>query len=188
MEGVGTTDADTFVLLDAWRQSQRDKAMLKHKVVSILLSVLFIFSAHYFFRAYDTYMADRHAVQILKAQRERLENRREEQAEKRRILRRVGDFVGRAEGLGLMPSDWSRYDVNIEEALSFEETVNILAETAGTPSYYFKPNTLHIKTTLGPQGEADSEAVSVASMEGQQLDGKDVWLTLKGAFVVKNQQ
>lgn len=162
--------------------------MLKHKVVSILLSVLFIFSAHYFIRAYDAYVVDRHAVQILNAQRKRLENRQEEQAKKRRILRRVGDIVGHAEGLGLMPSDWSRYDVNIEEPLSFEETVGILAETAGTDSYYFKPNTLHIKTTLAPQEEADSEAASLPSVEGQELEGKDVWLTLKGAFVVKKRQ
>jgi hypothetical protein len=161
--------------------------MLRHKVVSLVLAILFVFSAHFFFKAYEAYVAERHALKLLTSHREGLEDRRNEQAEKRRIFGRVGVFMDRARQMGMVSSQWRHYDVNIETSLSFEETADILAETVTTDAYYFKPRLLHVKRASGAGEENDTGRQESMSGQGQGLEGKDLQLTLRGAFVVRNQ-
>ncbi len=105
---------------------------------------------------------------------------------KRRILSRVKKFVDKADALGLEESRWATYEVNIAQGIAFFEMEQIVNQCVNTPSYYFRPVSLHIKTN----GESDNNEISgkpgLKSAEFPEDQVGDVILTLNGAFVVRH--
>jgi|GEM_PF-6888891 len=160
--------------------------MIQHKIISVVLAVVFVVTAHVFFKAYDRYVTEKCALRILTEQRARLETRQGEEAKKRRKVRRVNDFVSRAGSLGMVPSSWRRYDVDLEEPLSFQEAATVLQATVNSEFYYFAPESLHVRTAVASQKRQDPEAPVSPPEEGVEMEGKDLWLTLTGSFVVRN--
>ncbi len=160
--------------------------MLKHKIIAAGLALIFIVTAHFFLIAYDAYVMDRDTLKILTDQLEGLESRKEEQGRKKHILERVDNFVNRAGSLGLARNQWSYYDVSIEEAISFEGVEKILRQTANSPSYYFKPDKVYLKTKydVGDEGDQSNEISPPTGTE--QMEDGDILLTLKGTFIVRD--
>ncbi len=158
--------------------------MLKQKIIAAGLALILIVTAHFFMTAYDVYVMDRDTLKILTDQLEGLEGREEEQGRKKHILERVDNFVIRAGSLGLARNQWSYYDVNIEEAISFKGAEQILRQTANSPSYYFKPDKVYIKTKydVGDEGDQSNEISPPTGTE--QMEDGDILLTLKGTFIV----
>ena len=106
--------------------------------------------------------------------------------QKRRILLRVKNFIDKADALGLEESRWATYEVNIAQGVAFFEMEEIVNQCVNTPSYYFRPVSLHTKTN----GESDNNEISgkpgLKSAEFSEDQVGDVILTLNGAFVVRH--
>ncbi|MEA3436996.1 MAG: hypothetical protein U9R43_11065 [Thermodesulfobacteriota bacterium] len=106
--------------------------------------------------------------------------------QKRRVLSRVKKFVDTADALGLAESRWATYEVNIAQGIAFFEMEQIVNQCVNTPSYYFRPVSLHIKTN----GESDNNEISgkpgLKSTEISEDQVGDIILTLNGAFVVRH--
>lgn len=94
-------------------------------------------------------------------------------------------FVNRASSLKLERDKWAYYDVNIDEAVSFPEAEEILGQTANSSSYYFKPVMLHVKTKMESNDKAGRDKQTATSADSPETKKGDVFLTLKGTFVVK---
>ena len=106
---------------------------------------------------------------------------------KKRILSRVKKFVDTADALGLEESKWATYEVNIAQGIAFFEMEQIVNQCVNTPSYYFRPVSLNIKTN-GETGDSNeiSEKSDLKSSEIFEDQVGDVLLTLNGAFVVRH--
>ncbi len=104
---------------------------------------------------------------------------------KERILERINNFVDKARSLGLERERWAFYDVNIQEPITFPEVEKILAQTANSSSYYFKPLTLHVKTKIKSDNGAKQKKPPSTSADSPETKEGDILLTLRGAFVVK---
>jgi hypothetical protein len=106
--------------------------------------------------------------------------------QKRRILLRVKKFIDKADALGLAESRWAKYEVNIAQGSAFFEMEQIVNQCVNTPSYYFRPVSLHIKTNDGSDNNKISEKPGLKSTEFPEDQVGDVILTLNGAFVVRH--
>jgi len=107
--------------------------------------------------------------------------------QKRRILHRVKKFIDKADSLGLEKNKWSTYEVNIAQGTAFFEIEQILNQCVNTPSYYYRPVLLHIKTN-GDSNDSNEteEKPDLKSTESFEDQVGDVLLTLNGAFVVRH--
>ena len=106
---------------------------------------------------------------------------------KGRILLRVKKFIDKADTLGLAESRWAKYEVNIAQGSAFYELEQIINQCVNTPSYYFKPVSLHIKTNNGSaDNNEDTGKEGLKSVEISEDQVGDVILTLNGAFVVRH--
>ena len=105
---------------------------------------------------------------------------------KRRILSRVKKFIDKADALGLEESRWATYEVNIAQGIAFFEMEQIVNQCVNTPSYYFRPVSLHIKTNDESDNNEISGKPGLKSDEFSEDQVGDVILTLNGAFVVRH--
>lgn len=105
---------------------------------------------------------------------------------KRRILLRVKKFIDKADALGLEESRWATYKVNIAQGVEFFEMEQIVNQCVNTPSYYFRPVSLHIKTGGEWNNNEVQEKPDFKSVETLEDQVGDVILTLNGAFVVRH--
>ena len=105
---------------------------------------------------------------------------------KRRILLRVKKFIDKADALGLEESRWATYKVNIAQGVEFFEMEQIVNQCVNTPSYYFRPVSLHIKTGGELNNNEVQEKPDFKSVETLEDQVGDVILTLNGAFVVRH--
>jgi len=83
--------------------------------------------------------------------------------------------------MGLEEKKWAVYNVDIQDTVTFAEMKTILKQCSNGDSHYFKPISFHIKS-LKATGDTDKTS-------GRIFENKsgDIQMTLKGAFVVKNQ-
>jgi len=105
---------------------------------------------------------------------------------KRRILLRVKNFIDKADKLGLQESRWATYEVNIAQGIAFFEMEQIVNQCVNTPSYYFRPVSLHIKTNGESDNNEFQEKPGLKSTESSEDQMGDAILTLNGAFVVRH--
>ena len=100
---------------------------------------------------------------------------------KKKIVARINRFLDRAESMGLTPSQWSTYDVDFDQPVSFYEMAQIIDQCTSSQNYIFKPQRLQIKTHAGlteydRSGPPEVERTAATDFKG------DVQLTLQGMF------
>jgi hypothetical protein len=160
--------------------------MRKHKplIIAAALGVCFIVAAHFLLTAYERYVLTKEKLGASNTRVRLVERHRDELSRKKRELERVNRFVNRARFLGVERDNWSYYDVDIQETVSFAEAEEILRQTANSSAYYFKPLKLHVKTKVesstkgGPGKPAETSPGSPEAKKG------DILLILKGSFAV----
>jgi hypothetical protein len=143
-------------------------------IVAVGIAILFFIAAHLFLTAYTRYVIAREKVLLLTGEDKLLKEQKRELERKNQILSQVGNFIDKADKLGLEKDRWAAYEVNIQEPVSFSEMEQILTQCTNSSSYYFKPIMLHVKKS------SSTPAVSPDKKMG------DVLLTLRGAFVVRH--
>lgn len=105
---------------------------------------------------------------------------------KRRILCRVKNFIDKADALGLEENKWATYEVNIAQGVTFFEMEQIVNQCVNTPSYYFMPGSLHVKTNVESDNNRIQNKHDLKSSKFYEDQVGDVLLTLNGAFVVRH--
>lgn len=90
-------------------------------------------------------------------------------------------FIDTALKLELTSTGWTTLTTDINEPVTYLELEEILNQCANNNSFYFKPEIIEIKKQLSENATGKSKA-----KKGVIAEGKDVNLTLKGTFIVKN--
>ena len=148
------------------------------------LAILLFVAVQFFISAFNEHAQKERDLEDLDCQVRWFEENRREQAQKRRALAQVKEFIHRARTFGLERHHWEHYDVNIEERLYFHEAKRILTQTATSGSCYFHPISLDIKKIKDPATMKSGQAGTTAN-SGKDKQQGDLLLSLKGTFVVK---
>jgi hypothetical protein len=151
-----------------------------------ILAVLFLTSAYVFFTVFNDYSSDHKKLQTLKGELRLTMIQQKELKRKKRILTHVANFVKRATSYGLEKDRWTYYDVEIEEPMTFHKAEQILSQTLNTSSYFYKPMELHMNTDVTSYKKPGKDQPSVRSADSKSIDGQDVVVKLKGAFLVQH--
>ncbi len=158
--------------------------LLKSPVCAVASAILLFLAANFFLTAYDEFASYEGRLRGSRQELEALKEHHKEQERKRRILTRVKGFVDRARSLGVERHNWDYYDVNIDEPVSFPEARQILAQTVNTSSYYFRPIKLYIQKNLESETGKKKKMPRPSSADSKETKEGDIYLTLKGTFVV----
>lgn len=159
--------------------------MLRQHIISAGLAVFFLIAAHFFLKAYNAYILNEEKITVLNRQVQSLFEQQRELERKERIMVRVNRFINRARSFGLEKDKWAFYDVNIQEPVSFQEAETILQQTTNSSTYYFKPVTLHVTTKIEPDKKTTQKKPSSNSADSPETKERDILLTLRGGFLVK---
>jgi len=75
--------------------------MLRQHIISVGLAAFFFITAHFFLKAYNTYILSQEKITVLNRQVQLLIQQQRELERKERIMVRVNRFINRARSLGL---------------------------------------------------------------------------------------
>ena len=148
-------------------------------MTTALLVIVFIMVGYFFLKAYDHLNASLERATILKKKANFLRIQKKEVERKNRIFLTVKRFMDKTGIMGLEPKNWSSYDVNIQDSVSFADMKKILEQCANSRFAYYKPMSLHIKTDT-------SDGVRKAGRSSADRPG-DLLITLKGKFVARRE-
>lgn len=151
-----------------------------------ILAILFLTSAYVFFTVFNNYSSDHQKLQALKGELRLIMIQQKELKRKKSILTHVANFVKRATSYGLEKDRWTYYDVEIEEPMTFHKAEQILSQTLNTSSYFYKPMALHMNTDVTSYKKPEQVQPSGQSADSKPIDGQDVVVKLKGAFLVQH--
>ncbi|MBN2514955.1 MAG: hypothetical protein JXC33_02865 [Deltaproteobacteria bacterium] len=163
-----------------------DITIFRSYIVTGILAVFFLLSACVFFTVFNNYSSDHKKLQALKGELRVIMIQQKELKRKKRIVTRVANFVKRATSYGLEKDRWTYYDVEIEEPMTFHKAEQILSQTLSTSSYFYKPMVLHMNTDITTYKKPEQNQPSGRSADSKSIDGQDVVVKLKGAFLVQH--
>jgi hypothetical protein len=146
-----------------------------------LLVVLLLMAGHYFLTNYKAYVAHKEKKAVLDRQVGWLSQLQSEREQRSHSILRINNFVNTAKSLGLEQSKWSVYNVDIQDTVTFAEMKTILKQCSNADFHYFRPISFHIKSLKATGNQDKTSEIPFENVEG------DILMTLKGAFVVKNQ-
>ena len=150
-------------------------------IMTGLLVVLFLMAGRYFLTAYKAHVIQKDKKAVLVGKVRWLSQLQSEREQKLHSILRINNFVNNAKLLGLEQNKWAVYNVDIQDTVTFAEMKTILKQCSHTDSHYFKPASFHIKSLKATGNKNDTSGMTFENQTG------DILMTLKGAFVVKNQ-
>ncbi|NOX32838.1 MAG: hypothetical protein GXP56_03745 [Deltaproteobacteria bacterium] len=135
--------------------------------------------------SYSDYSVNLKKLGVLKGEERFVKSRIKEFKQKKLILDRLEKFVDRAGKSGLIKNKWDIFYVNLkDEPLSFLKLQTILAQTGNSAYYYFKPDSLLIKTKdFNESPEKEDQAAKKKQLPGNAPF--DVIISLEGHFLAK---
>ncbi len=99
--------------------------------------------------------------------------------QKQQILNQTIQFVNKTNILGLSPTQWTFYDVNLQETVSFDKAEQIINQCSHSQVAYYQPLSLHIRTV--PKDDPTTAGNTTTKEPG------DLILTVQGKFVARQQ-
>jgi hypothetical protein len=166
--------------------------ILKRKALWTLVALLLLGGAgHFFLSAYQNHQAQQSRLERIRFRQDFVNRQMAELQHKIKVIKQVNAFAGGAADLGLVPANWTRYEVDIETPLRFPALADILRQCTSTAYYYFQPD--HLKVHLAGQpaadgGGADDQIQSTkgsAEEDAISSEGGDLLLQLKGSFLAR---
>jgi len=146
-----------------------------------LLVALCLIAGRYFLTGYKVYVAHKEKKAVLVRQVRWLSQLQSERKQNLHGILRINNFVNHAKLMGLEENKWAVYNVDIQDAVTFAEMKTILKQCSNGDSHYFKPVSFHIKSL---KASDNTEKTSERIFENKT---GDILMTLKGAFISKNQ-
>ncbi len=110
-----------------------------------------------------------------------------ETRQKQQVLLKVKAFLDQAKSMGLEQKSWSVYDINIDGPVTFFELAQILNQCTNTSSFYFKPILFHVKSAAESEKNIKNKTPPTRQADSPEFKTGDILLTLKGAFIVKEE-
>lgn len=160
-------------------------AVTKHQILAVFAACAVVAASFYFKSARDHYLAAGEQTDQARRELSMTAARGKEIEDQRRLWHRVKRFVDRAKALGLEPGRWDRYEVIVEEPLTFQEAQDILDQAVSGASYLFHPISLEArKEKVEAAVEAKTGKANDASGDSPRKEG-DLILSLRGAFLVR---
>ena len=150
-------------------------------IMTGLLVVLLLMIGRYFLTGYKAYVAHKEKKAVLVRQVRWLSQLQNQREKNLHSILRINNFVNNAKLLGLEQNKWAVYNVDIQDTVTFAELKTILKQCSNADFHYFRPVSLHIKS-LKATGNKDKTSERIFENETG-----DILMTLKGAFVIKNQ-
>ncbi|MDJ0782317.1 MAG: hypothetical protein QNJ22_10110 [Desulfosarcinaceae bacterium] len=162
--------------------------LFKRQALWSLLALLLLGgAAHFYLNAAHDHRTQRDQLERIQFRQAFVRRQIAELQHKVKVIEQVNRFANGAENLGLLPSNWTRYEVNLEAPLRFPALIEILRQCTSTPYYYFQPD--HMKIHLAGQhiaAEGADAADGSAAEAGQDSDtAGDLFLKLKGTFLAR---
>jgi hypothetical protein len=162
--------------------------ILKRQALWTLVTLLLLGGAgHYFMGAYQGHRSQQVQLEKLRFRQDFVNRQIAELRHKVKVIERVNAFVGGAEDLGLVPSNWTRYEVDIQAPLRFPALAEILGQCRSTPYYYFQPQ--HLKVHLAGASGGGAATTEAAAEQAETVAGTgeagDLLLQLKGTFLAR---
>jgi hypothetical protein len=154
--------------------------IFRSSVMTGLLVVLCLLAGSFFLSVYQRYVANFDKQEALIRKTELLNHRRTDREQKWQNILQVNHFVKNAQLLGLVRKKWSVYHVDVEDSVTFTEMKKLLIQCTNGDSHYFKPISFHIKSIKAIDNKKRTSGMTSQNQKG------DILMTLKGAFVVKN--
>jgi hypothetical protein len=145
-----------------------------------LLVVLCLAAGCFFLSGYQRYILKQDKKAALIRQAELLHHRQIDRKQKWQNILKVNGFVKGAESLGLVRKKWAVYHVDIQDSVTFTEMKKLLTQCTNGDSHYFKPISFHIKSIKTIDNKKEASGMKIQNQKG------DILMTLKGAFLVKN--
>lgn len=150
-------------------------------IMTAILVVLFLMAGRYFLTGYNAYVVQKRKKVVVVRKVRWLSQLQSEREQKLHSILRVNKFVNNAKLLGLEKHKWAVYNVDIQDTVTFPEMKAILKQCSNADSHYFRPVSFHIKSLKATGNEDKTPGMMYQNEAGNIL------MTLKGAFVVKNQ-
>lgn len=147
-----------------------------------MLAAGFIICIHYSLTAFSLNQSNRKKLDAMTVRLKLMNDQRLETEKMQENIKQAKKFMEKAKALGLEKNQWVNYEVNIHEPVSFSEMETIVNQCTNTPTYYFKPILLEVKT------DVESFKKEIPEQGATLLDDKkvDVVLLLKGHFIARN--
>lgn len=160
--------------------------ILKRQALWTLVTLLLLGGAgHFFLSAYQSHRALQDRLERIRFRQDFVSRQMAEFKHKIKLIEQVNAFAGGVADLGLVPSNWTCYEVNIEAKLRFPALADILRQCTSTPYYYFQPDRLKVHLAGGSAAEeGEGEAIPSVATPADAEAG-DLFLKLKGSFLAR---
>lgn len=164
-------------------------------IISICISLFFSYSALQCLNSYSTFEMETGRLRIAKDQINKAREQRQRVAQYNKAMATFAKFTSQVNHFGLTPEHWQSYDVNVDRALTFAETGNILDQLSHDKTYYFIPAHLYIGTGAYRQDPNNTETTENKSTQitppvtipGNTADTpSDLTFTVQGKFKVRD--
>ena len=162
-----------------------------------VLVMLLLIGGRFFLTGYKRYVVHQDKKTALTRRVNFLNQQQSERKQKMHHILRVNRFVNNAKLLGLEKNRWAVYHVDIQDAVTFTEMKRNLMQCTNSASRYFRPVSFHIKSLKATHKIKSLKATHKNAGIGNKNETSeilfknktgDILMTLKGAFVVKEEQ
>lgn len=155
-------------------------------ILTAILALVFLAVAFSGIKTFRSYSVQKQKANTLAIKLRLYKQELKEKERKLRILSRVNAFVDRAEKLGLTEDRWSIYNVNISEPVTFDGMEQILNACSHSRKYFFKPAMFHVQKAETDRATREQKPSTSTSADSMDTVEADLFLSLKGAFVVRD--
>ncbi|MGD2029786.1 MAG: hypothetical protein PVG86_07580 [Desulfobacterales bacterium] len=157
-------------------------------VMTGVLVVLVLIGGRFFLTGYKRYVVHQEKKAVLTRRANLLNQQQSEQKQKMHHMLRVNRFVNNAKLLGLEKRKWAVYHVDIQDTVTFTEMKRNLMQCTNSASRYFRPVSFHIKSLKATHMNKGIGNKNESSEVLSKNNTGDILMTLKGAFVVREEQ
>lgn len=147
-------------------------------IIASTVAAVFGLGVIFFVRAYSGYLLQTEALDVMQSRVRLVSAKKNELILKQKILDQTRQFISTAHSVGLSPARWTVYDVNLNEAVSFDQADQIISQCTSSQMAYFQPLSLQIK--MIPKNMTSSHKDGSESL----MTG-DLTLSVQGKFVAR---
>jgi cell division protein FtsB len=157
-------------------------------ILTCFMALIFAVGSHFGIQSYLRAHRLEAQVQNLTVRTRLAKQQAGELAQKQRVIQRINEFVDHARDMHLAPDEWARYDVNVQDSLSYRELARMLDQCVHEKDFYFVPLSFHVaagkaKNESDLAGEKSKAAPGTGDADSKET--ADLALSLKGAFFVR---
>ena len=152
--------------------------------MAVIVTTAFVAAVFMSIASYRSYQALQQRLEVMTVRLKVAQDYQKQIERKKQLVARIHNFMNKTKSMGLEQRQWSIYEVDFNEPVSFYEMGKIIDQCTNSETFFFKPVFLQVQTQWGfeqykTDQDEDTDTTPVVGQEG------DVRLNLKGAFYAK---